>query len=138
MPENYGKRRRERTLRDFETVIERQIREAEERGEFENLPGAGKPIPGLDRPHDELWWVRQMLEREDIAFLPGHLQLRRDAEKAIERALAAPTEAAARRIITELNGKIADHNRTATSGPGSDLAAIDVDEVLRRRGSARS
>jgi len=137
MAERYEKRR-PRTMRDFETVIERQIREAEERGEFDDLPGAGKPIPGLDRPHDELWWVRQMLKREQLSFLPGHLQLRRDAEKAIEQALGAPSETAARRIIDELNEKIADHNRTATSGPGSDLAAIDVDEVMRRRRSAQS
>ena len=130
---DHGKKRRELSMREYETVMERRIREAEARGDFDNLPGAGKPIPGLDRPHDELWWVRQMLKREDIAFLPGHLQLRRDAERAIERALAAPTEAAARRIVTELNEKIAAHNRTATSGPGSDLSEIDVDEVLRRR-----
>jgi hypothetical protein len=128
-------KRREFTMRDFETVIEQQIREAEARGEFENLPGTGKPIPGLDKPHDELWWMRQMLKRENLSFLPGHLQLRRDAEKTIADALAAPSDAAARRKIEELNEKIAEHNRTATSGPGSDLFAIDVAEVLRRRGT---
>ncbi|MEV0587999.1 DUF1992 domain-containing protein [Nonomuraea sp. NPDC050310] len=30
----------------FKTWIDRQIREATERGEFDNLPGTGKPIPG--------------------------------------------------------------------------------------------
>jgi hypothetical protein len=34
----------------YEDWIERQIREAQERGAFDDLPGAGKPIPGLDRP----------------------------------------------------------------------------------------
>ena len=35
--------------------VERAIREAEARGEFANLPGAGKPLPGLDRPAGEDW-----------------------------------------------------------------------------------
>lgn len=36
----------------FESWIDRQIREARERGDFDNLPGAGKRIPGLDQPYD--------------------------------------------------------------------------------------
>jgi Domain of unknown function (DUF1992) len=39
----------------WESWIDRQVREAEERGEFDDLPGAGRPIPGLDKPFDELW-----------------------------------------------------------------------------------
>jgi hypothetical protein len=38
----------------FGTWVERQIRAATERGEFDNLPGAGKPIDDLDEPHDEI------------------------------------------------------------------------------------
>src|SRR5699024_6269776 len=33
--------------------LDRLIHEAEERGEFEDLPGFGKPLPGLDKPVDE-------------------------------------------------------------------------------------
>ena len=45
----------------WETWVERQIRESMARGEFDNLPGAGKPIADLDRPYDELWWLRRKL-----------------------------------------------------------------------------
>jgi hypothetical protein len=38
-----------------ETVVERQIRLAQERGDFDDLPGRGKPLPGLDGPP---WWRR--------------------------------------------------------------------------------
>ena len=126
-------RRGPRSMREFESIVEQRIREAQEMGEFDRLPGAGKPIPGIDRPHDGLWWVRQMLERENVRFLPGHLALRKDAEREIARALAAPTDAAARRIADALNARIRDHNRTATSGPGSDLYEMRVEEILRRR-----
>ena len=39
-------RRRWRPLRQWESAVERTIREAQERGEFDNLPGAGRPLSG--------------------------------------------------------------------------------------------
>lgn len=33
-------------LSRYESVVDRQIRQARERGEFDNLPGMGKPLPG--------------------------------------------------------------------------------------------
>lgn len=50
----------------LESLVERRIREAMERGEFDDLPGAGKPIPGLDKPEDELAWLRRWMKREGI------------------------------------------------------------------------
>jgi hypothetical protein len=50
----------------LEFLVEQRIREAQERGELDGLPGAGKPIPDLDRQVDELTWVRQWMKREGI------------------------------------------------------------------------
>lgn len=47
----------------FEPLPERLIREAIEAGEFDNLPGKGKPLPGAGTKDDELWWVRDWLKR---------------------------------------------------------------------------
>ena len=47
----------------YETLAERLIREAIEAGEFEDLPGEGKPLPGAGTWDDELWWVRSWLRR---------------------------------------------------------------------------
>ncbi len=49
-----------------ESVAERRIRQAMERGEFDDLPGAGKPIPGAGEPDDPLWWIRKWVERERL------------------------------------------------------------------------
>ena len=38
----------------WETWIDSQVRRGMEEGAFDNLPGHGKPLPGLDRPRDEL------------------------------------------------------------------------------------
>ncbi|MCZ7645852.1 MAG: DUF1992 domain-containing protein [Planctomycetota bacterium] len=51
-------------------IAERRIQEALKSGAFENLPGAGKPIPDLDQPYDELWWLKKLLKREELTGLP--------------------------------------------------------------------
>jgi Domain of unknown function (DUF1992) len=116
----------------FETWVERQVREATERGEFDDLPGAGKPIPDLDEPHDELWWVKRKLRRENFSYLPPTIALRKEAEDALEAALEAATEAEVREIVAAINSKIADGNRKAASGPPLNLVPFDVERVVRR------
>ena len=64
----------------YESAVEKAIREAQERGQFDNLSTSGKPLPGLDGPDDELWWVRNYVRREGLSgeeFLPEALHLRR-------------------------------------------------------------
>jgi hypothetical protein len=120
----------------FQTWVERQIREAMERGEFDNLPGAGKPIPDLDKPHDELWWVKDKLRREHLSYLPATLALRKQAEDALAAALRARSEGQVRQILAEINRKILDGNRKAASGPPLNLMPFDAERVVadwRRR-----
>ncbi|MBT8165824.1 MAG: DUF1992 domain-containing protein [Acidimicrobiia bacterium] len=53
-------------FRPGESIVERRIRLAAERGEFSNLPGEGAPIEGLDDTYDPLWWVKRWAEREGV------------------------------------------------------------------------
>lgn len=76
----------------IESWVDRQIREAAERGEFENLPGYGKPLASLDAPYDELWWIKGKLHREGFSPLPPSLALRKEAEDAKEAVRAARSE----------------------------------------------
>jgi hypothetical protein len=116
----------------FETWVERQIREATERGEFDDLPGAGRPIADLDKPHDELWWVRRKLQREQLSYLPPTMALRKEAEEALAAAARAGSEGEVRRIIAAINAKILEGNRKAASGPPLNLAPFDLERVLQR------
>ncbi len=59
-------------FRPGESVVERQIRLAMERGEFSDLPGTGEPIEGLDDTYDPLWWVKRWAEREGITAAEVH------------------------------------------------------------------
>ena len=67
----------------WETWIDAQIRVAMEKGAFENLPGAGKPLPNLGQEYDPLWWVKQLAQRDQISMLPPSLELLRKVEKEL-------------------------------------------------------
>ncbi|SCL27204.1 DnaJ family domain-containing protein [Micromonospora inyonensis] len=124
----------------WEAAAEAQIRAAVERGEFDNLPGAGRPIPGRDLPYDEQWWIKGLLEREKIpteALLPTPLLLRRRVERLPDEVRDVPTEAAVRAYAQELNTQIVAWLRTPT-GPRVVVRPVDVDAVVRQWRAARS
>ncbi|MFF4456323.1 DUF1992 domain-containing protein [Streptomyces goshikiensis] len=113
-----------------ESWVDRQIRVAAERGEFENLPGWGKPLASLDAPYDEMWWVKDKLHREGFAVLPPALALRKEAEDALEAARTARTERAAREVLTAVNEKIRAALRMPPPGPPLGLTEYDVEAEL--------
>ncbi len=124
----------------WESFADRRIREAEEAGEFRNLPGLGKPIPGLDEPLDENWWVRQKLAREQVDALPPILRARRDVERTLERLDAIPDETVVRRELVALNERVEQAHFSHQSGPADGVRRIDVEREVRawakRRDSA--
>lgn len=115
----------------FESWADRQIREAADRGEFDNLPGAGKPLPDLDKPYDELWWVKRKMSREKLSPLPPALVLRKEAEDALVMASQARSEAEVRRIVADINAEILAALRRPLSGPPLNLAPFEVERVVR-------
>jgi hypothetical protein len=116
----------------FESWADKQIRDAQARGEFERLPGAGRPLPAdLDSAYDELWWVKRKMAREGLAVLPPSLALRKEAEDALAAAYAAPSERIARKIIEDVNVKIRDMMFKPPPGPPLGKKPYDVEEVVR-------
>ena len=86
----------------FESFIDRQVREAEERGAFRDLPGKGQPLADLD-VNDEAWWIKRKLAEEGLAMpLPPGLQLRRDVERFRAELVELPTERAVREAVAKL------------------------------------
>ena len=114
-----------------ETWIDRQIREAQERGEFDGLRGAGEPIADLDRPYDALWWVRRKLREENFSYLPPTLQLRREVEVAQAAVDRARSEREVREVVTAINARIRHVNRTDVTGPPSTVMVLDEEETVR-------
>ncbi|SEG46882.1 protein of unknown function [Actinacidiphila yanglinensis] len=114
----------------FETWTDRQIREAEERGDFANLPGRGKPLASLNTPYDELWWVKGKMQREGLSFLPPSLVLRKEAEDVVDAVAEARSERQVRAIITAVNEKIEAAIRRPLEGPPLNLKPFDVEQVV--------
>ncbi|MFJ8012289.1 DUF1992 domain-containing protein [Streptomyces sp. NPDC096339] len=123
---------------DIESWVDRQIREASDRGEFEELPGFGKPLASLDAPYDEMWWIKGKMHREGFAALPPALALRKEAEDALAAARAARSERQVRAILTEINEKIAAALRMPPQGPPLNLTEYDVEGVLEEWRAARA
>ena len=123
----------------WEAAVEAQIRTAQERGEFDNLPGAGKPIPGRGQPYDESWWIKSFLEREALPtdlLLPTPLQLRRRVEQLPGEVRDLPTEESVRAFVADLNAEIVAWLRTPT-GPRVVVRPVNADDTVRRWRSDR-
>jgi Domain of unknown function (DUF1992) len=122
----------------WESWIEAQIRVAQEAGAFDNLPGAGKPLPNIDQEYDPLWWVKQLAEREQVSLLPPSLELLRKVERELAAIEKLPDEAAVRRRLAALNVEIAKLNATVVEGPPTRLGTLDVDQVVAKWRRTRS
>ncbi len=73
----------------FTSWIDQQIEEAAKRGAFDDLPGAGKPLPARGDEDAGQAWLRDYVRREGMAaeeLLPAPLRLRKEAELAHLRA----------------------------------------------------
>ena len=114
----------------WESWIDRQIRQAAQRGEFDDLPGTGKPLPDLDKPHDENWWVKRKLRSEGLSYLPPSLALRKDVLEARAAALNAKSETDVRRIIEDINELIREANRKGIREPSIMLVPYNVDRIV--------
>jgi hypothetical protein len=119
----------------FESWIDAQIRVAMEEGAFDNLPGAGKPLPNIDQDFDLSMWVRQLVQREQLSMssmLPPSLVLLRRVETELAALDKIGDEATVRRRVAALNAEIAKINATVVEGPPTRLGKLDVDQVVAR------
>jgi len=115
--------------------VDLQIKQAMARGEFDNLPGAGKPIKNLGTQHDPDWWIKQLIEREKISgILPPALQLRKDDAELDARLDRHTAESEVRRILEEFNARVMKARYTPVDGPPLITMPRDVDaEVAQWR-----
>jgi hypothetical protein len=119
----------------WESPVEKAIREAQERGEFDNLPGAGKPLKDLGDTDDPMWWLRRYVEREQLDMtgaLPPALQLRKEAAGYPESLTDLRTEAAVREVLEDFKRRVR-RERLRPPDPGMPqllAPTVDVDEMV--------
>lgn len=112
--------------------VDQQVRLAMERGEFDDLPGAGKPIEGLGTEHDPDWWVKKLVERERIAVLPPALALRKEdleLDAALDR---ENSERRVRETLEDFNRRVREAQRQLQGGPPVVTPPRDIDREVER------
>jgi hypothetical protein len=109
------------------TWVDLQVRQAMERGEFDDLPGQGKPIEDLGVEHDPDWWVKKLVEREKVALLPPALGLRKEDAELEARLDAITVEREVRRELEDFNRRVVETRRQLQGGPPVVTAVRDVD-----------
>jgi hypothetical protein len=115
----------------FETWVDSQISRGIARGDFDDLPGAGKPLP----PHEDsmVEWVIAKARQENLdvlGMLPPGLALRKEKEDLPRRAAALPTEAAVRALVEDFNDRVRLFWRRPQDPPVVVVGLADIDAVL--------
>ena len=120
--------------------VDLQVRRAMARGDFDNLPGAGKPLKLPDR-HDPDWWVKSLIEREKITgVLPPALALRREDAELDGVLDGLNVESEVRRELEDFNARVVDVRRQLQGGPPVITPTRDVEqevEAWRQRRAER-
>lgn len=110
--------------------VDQQIRLAMERGEFDDLPGAGKPLD-LGAPHDADWWLKRLIERERITgVLPPALQLRKDDAELADHLDRETSEKVVRELVEDFNRRVVEARRQLQGGPPVITRTRDVEQEV--------
>lgn len=121
--------------------VDLQLRAAIERGEFDDLPGTGKPIEDLDTEHDPDWWLKRLVEREQITgVLPPSLQLRKDDAELDGHLDRMGREDDVRREVEDFNARVLRARYRPAEGPPLITQPRDVEAEVaawRERRDAR-
>jgi hypothetical protein len=139
-PQADGKAAAAARIAQQQTWVDLQVKQAMERGDFDNLPGSGKPIPDLGDAHDPNWWIKKLVERENVALLPPSVALRKE-DAALEATLdRLNVEAEVRRHVEDFNQRVIAARYRLPEGPPLVTMPRDVEEAVtawRERRTAR-
>ena len=117
-------------IRHQATWVEEQIRVAMERGDFDDLPGAGKPIEDLGVEHDPDWWLKKLVERERIVVLPPSVELRKEDAELDARLDRINYEDGVREALTDFNERVIRARYSLAPGPPLVTMPRDVEETV--------
>lgn len=124
---------RPRRAEDQTHWVDQQVRAAIARGEFDDLPLAGKPLPRSVYQRDPDWWVKQLIERERVTgVLPPALALRREDAELDDLLDTTGSPERAREIVEEFNARVVEARRQLQGGPPVITPTRDVETELER------
>jgi len=124
----------------FESLLDRQIRAAQERGEFDDLPGAGKPLASDSAPYRPDWWVNQVVQRENAGAyaIPPVLALRKVADELTGGATEYKSERDVRAAVADYNEQADRVRKLPQEGRVIVLPELGADAIVAAWRAERS
>jgi len=118
----------------FQKIIEKRIKEAQKRGEFDGLPGEGEPLKIQDDSHipEDLRLAYKILKNAD--FLPAELQLKKEIRQMEDMLENIPDEKEKYRQIKKINFKIMQLNMIRRSSPLLEETEIYYNKLIGKSG----
>jgi hypothetical protein len=104
-------------LPGYEKIVEQRIKEAMEKGEFDNLPGKGRPIPLEDDSHvpEDLRLAYKVLKNADC--LPPELLEKKEILQMEDMLTMIPDAKERYKLIKKINFKIMKLNMMGKKSP---------------------
>ncbi|WP_230109444.1 DUF1992 domain-containing protein [Microbacterium foliorum] len=113
---------------DRAAFIETAIQVAIRRGDFDDLPGAGKPLEGLGTHHDPDWWIRRKIETENLTGLGPPAILLRTEDRELDAQLdLLGRESDVRDVLVDFNRRVVEARRQLQGGPPVVTSTRDID-----------
>jgi hypothetical protein len=104
-------------LPGYEKIVEQRIKEAMEKGEFNDLPGKGKPLPLEDDSHvpEDLRLAYKVLKNANC--LPPELLEKKEILQMEDMLAKIPDEKERYKLIKKINFKIMKLNEIGRKSP---------------------
>ncbi len=121
-------------LSGFEKIVEERILKAQKKGEFDNLPGSGKPLVFDDDRcvSEELRLAYKILKNAD--FVPPEIGLKKEI-KQTEELLAGMKETSEKyRILNKLNFLIMKLNSIRNTSIQLEMPQLYTEKLVERFG----
>lgn len=102
---------------DYLRIVEKRIQEALDRGDFDNLPGKGKPIPLEDDSMipDDLRLAHKILK--NAGCLPPELEICKEIRQMEDLLMDTPDEKERYKLIKKINFQILKLNMAGKKSP---------------------
>jgi hypothetical protein len=123
--------RRLNSLEDRNAVVESALDRAIKRGDFDDLPGLGKPLTGLHNSSDPDWWVKQKMQDEGInGVAPAAFQLRKENAVLEDTLDAFIHESDVRDYLAGFNARVREAVMDLRDGPPVFTPPRDVEKEV--------
>ncbi len=121
----------------FHKIVEKRIKDAQKKGDFDDLPGSGEPIKIEDDSHvpEDLRLVYKILKNANC--VPPEIQLRKDIRRMEDMLEGIKDEKEKYRQIKKINFLIMQLNMTKQASPLLEDSEIYYDKIVEKSGKKK-